>query len=174
WFVAGSDPRVKTAVPIYGSGYNLDARFRSAGFDELGDDLQVVKRTLTPEAHAPFVACPVLHLDATNDFHAKMDGSYEILAAVRAPVRQAFTPRYNHHIEPEQGEDLERWMDWQLRGGAPFPGTPELAIRLDARGAPAAALRIPVVARVRRVAIYYSLGDQWPSNRFWRSAAASE
>jgi dienelactone hydrolase len=172
WFVAGSDARVKTAVPIYGSGYNLDARYRSAGFEELTDDLQVVKRTLTPEAHAPYVSCPVLHLDATNDFHAKMDGSYEILSAVRAPVRQAFTPRYDHHVEPEQGADLERWMAWQLRAGAPFPATPDVAIHLDARGVPEAALRIPGGTRVRRVAIYYALGNQWPSNRFWRSAEA--
>ena len=36
-----------------------------------------------------------------------MDDSADALGAVRAPTRQAYTPRYIHHIEPEQGADLQ-------------------------------------------------------------------
>jgi len=90
--VAGTDRRVKTAVPIYGSGYNYDRRKAQWGFGDLSDDLARFKQTLAPEAYAPYVTCPVLHLDATNDFHAWMDYSYEILGAARGPVRQAFHP----------------------------------------------------------------------------------
>lgn len=169
WLVAGSDRRVRAAVPIYGSGYNHDDRYATWGFGPLSDDLRLFKQILSPEAHAPYVACPVLHLDATNDHHAKLDASDEILSAVAAPTRQAFTPRYVHHIEPEQGADLPRWMEWQLRGGAPFPASPEVRLSLDSDGVPVAKVRPPGPAR--KVEIYYSLGERWPPARYWRSAA---
>jgi dienelactone hydrolase len=171
WLVAGSDRRVKAAVPIYGSGYNHDDRFADWGFGPLSPDLRLFKQTLSPEAHAPYVTCPVLHLDATNDHHAKLDASDEILGAVAAPTRQAFTPRYVHHVEPEQGADLPRWMDWHLRGGAPFPASPEVRLALDDTGVPVATVRVPEGVP-RRVEVFYSLGERWPPARYWRSAGA--
>jgi dienelactone hydrolase len=170
WMVAGSDRRVKVAVPIYGSGYNYEDRKTRWGFAPLSDDLALFKRTLSPEAHAPLVRCPVLHLDATNDFHAWMDYSYEILEAARGPVRQSFTPRYNHHIAPEQASNLERWMDWHLRDGKPFPATPRLTIALNAENIPRAQVAVKEGREVQQVEIYYALGDKIPPARYWRSA----
>lgn len=173
WMVAGSDRRVKAAVPCYGSGYNYDNRKKLWGFPPLTGDLALFKQTLSPEAHAPYVTCPILHLNATNDFHAWMDASYETLSAAKGPTRQAFTPRYNHHIEPEQGANLERWMDWHLRGGRPFPKTPVLAVRLGNDGVPRAVLSSDGAESVKRVDVYYTLGDKLPPARFWRSAEVS-
>lgn len=170
WMVAGSDKRVKVAAPIYGSGYNYDDRKAKWGFPPLSDDLKVFKQTLSPEAHAPLVRCPVLHLDATNDFHAWMDYSYEILGNAHGPVRQAFTPRYNHHIEPEQAANLEKWMDWHLRGGKPFPETPRLNLALNAEHIPRAQVAVKEAREVQKVEIYYALGDKIPPARYWRSA----
>lgn len=174
WMVAGSDKRVKVAVPIYGSGYNYDDRKSKWGFPPLSDDLKTFKQTLSPEAHAPLVRCPVLHLDATNDFHAWMDYSYEILDAARGPVRQAFTPRYNHHIEPEQGTSLEKWMDWHLRDGKPFPATPRLRIALNSEKIPLAQIDMKETREVEKIEVYYALGDKIPPARYWRSAPVSK
>jgi hypothetical protein len=91
---------------------------------------------------------------------------------MKGETRQAFTPRYNHHTEPEQAADLPLWMDRYLRKGIPFPATPRVAVRLTAQGAPIGALSVKDASQVRRVDFYYALGDRIPPARFWRSATA--
>jgi hypothetical protein len=168
WMVAAVDPRVRTAVPIYGCGYNHDDRNVRWGFGELSPDLRIYKQVLSPEAHAPLVRCPVLFLSATNDFHGPMDYSFDTLRAVKGPARQSFTPRYNHHLEPEQGGDLVRWMDWQLRDGAALPRTPAVGLTLGRDGIPQATVRPDRKAEVKRVDLFYALRDRMPQARFWR------
>lgn len=172
WMVAGSDPRVRTAAPIYGCGYNHDDRNVRWGLPELSPDLRIYKRVLSPEAHAPYVRCPLLFLNATNDFHGPMDYSFDTLRAARGPVRQAYTPRYNHHIEPEQGANLDRWMAWQLKDAAVFPSSPQVRMELDVDGVPAASARVNQAQSVERVEVYYSLRERMPQARFWRTATA--
>jgi hypothetical protein len=169
WVVAGADPRVKTAVPIYGCGYNVDRR-RSGGV--LTPETALYKRVLSPEAHAPYIKCPVLFLSATNDFHGPMDNAYEALAAAPALTRQAFTARTNHHVAAEQGADLPLWMDWHLKGGKPWPKSPRLRLGVNASGVPEARLRVDRPAEVGKVQVLYTLGTRLPQARFWRSAAA--
>ncbi len=169
WSVAGSDRRVKTAVPIYGCGYNADRRRTP----ELSPDAALYQQTLSPEAHAPYITCPILLLNATNDFHGLMDNGYEILGSVRGPTRVAFTPRYNHHIAPEQATDVERWMDWQLKGKEGFPKSPGVQIGLTGDGVPQARVQADEPAHVKRVDIYYALGDRIPQARFWRKVGAA-
>jgi len=170
--VAGSDRRVKCAVAIYGSGYNYDRRKAALGFPEQTPDLALFQQTLSPEAHAPYVTCPFLHLDATNDFHAWLDYSDELLGAMKGETRQAFTPHYNHHTEPEQGADLALWMDRYLRQGKPFPASPRVAVRLNGQGIPIGRLTVKEATQVRRVDFYYALGDRIPPARFWRAVVA--
>jgi dienelactone hydrolase len=173
WLVAGSDRRVKAAVPIYGCGYNVDPRKTARGLPEPSEDQMVYKAALSPEAHAPMISCPVLFLDATNDHHGWMDDAYDALAAVRGPSRQAFTPRYIHHIEPEQGRDLPLWMDWHLRGGNPWPKTPIVRAGIDPDGELSATVTPDRAAGVTRVDVYYCLGDRIPPDRLWRQVVPS-
>ena len=93
WMVAGTDPRVKAAVPIYGCGYNYDRRNVRWGFPPPNEDLITFQRILSPEAHAPLVSCPLLFLSATNDSHGLMERCYEAIGAARGPTFQSFTPR---------------------------------------------------------------------------------
>jgi hypothetical protein len=168
WMIAGFDRRVRAAVPIYGCGYNYDRRNVQWGLPGLTEDLALFQRVLSPEAHAPGVECPVLFLDSTNDFHGLMDRAYETLAAVRGPVRQAFTPRYNHHIEPQQGKNLALWMDWHLNHGAAFPASPSLKLQLDGNGVPQATVVAEAPDGIDAVDVHYALGDKRPQARFWR------
>jgi cephalosporin-C deacetylase-like acetyl esterase len=170
WLVAATDDRVKTAVPIYGCGYNYDKRKTVWGFPNLDPDLVLFKHVLAPEAYAASIRRPLLLLDATNDFHGWMDHAYEILAEVPAASRVAFTPRYNHHIEFAQGRSLPAWMDWQLREGPAFPAAPKLDLRLSHDGDPLANVRPAAGSRVANVEVYYTLGEKPPPNRFWRRA----
>ncbi len=167
WLVAGADERVKTAVPIYGCGYNYD--FRKAVYGLAPSlELQIWQEAISPEAHAPFIRCPVFFLSASNDHHGWMDDSADALGAVRAPTRQAYTPRYIHHIEPEQGADLQPWMDWHLKGGRPFPESPALELGIDAGGVLQARVRPQEPEAVERVVVYCALGMKIPPSRFWR------
>ena len=108
------------------------ARFDSAGMS-LG--------ALSPEAHAPYITCPVLFLSATNDGHGLIDRAFEALAATTGPTSQVFTPRNDHHVAPAEGRDLPLWMDGHLKGGPAWPKTPELRLILDGEGIPVADVR---------------------------------
>jgi dienelactone hydrolase len=172
WSVAGSDSRVKAAVPIYGCGYNVDGARERWGFGKLTPELALFQRVLSPEAHAPYVACPVLHLNASNDFHGWLDRSYDILSATTGPCWQAITPHQNHHIAAAQGKNLPAWMDSQLKGGPAFPASPTLALRLTPEGIPRAIVNA-ADGVIESVEVYYSLCDKPSPNRFWRGVHAA-
>jgi dienelactone hydrolase len=174
WLVAATDDRVKTAVPIYGCGYNFDKRKTAWGFPDLEPGLILFNRVLAPEGYADSIRHPLLLLDATNDFHGWMDSAYEILTKVPGPTRLAFTPRYNHHIDAAQGRNLPAWMDWQLRAGPPFPAEPKLNLRLGPDGDPLADVRPADVSHVEQVEVFYTLGEKPSPNRFWRRAPTSK
>lgn len=173
WMIAGSDQRVKAAAPIYGCGYNHDRHNVIWGMSPPTPELIVFQKTLSSEAHAPFISCPVFFLDATNDFHGTMDRAYQTLAATTGPKWQAFTSRTNHHIAPAQGRNLPLWFDWQLKGGPAFPQTPAIRIILDATGIPKAIVEPGSTDTVVDVEVFYSLGEKRPQARFWRGLPAS-
>jgi dienelactone hydrolase len=173
WLIAGSDPRVKAAVPIYGCGYNYDRR--NALWDLLipSDDFNTWQRVISPEAHAPGIVCPVLFLSSTNDGHGIIDWSYAALGAISNKTQfQAFSARCDHHVEPREGKNLALWMDWHLKGGEPFPPSPSLRIALDVRGVPTAFIDLKSDAEVAEVEVFHALGDKRPQVRFWRSTQA--
>jgi dienelactone hydrolase len=173
WLVAGADARVKAAIPIYGCGYNVDRRKTVYGLVP-GEDQLIYQEALAPEAYAPYIQCPVFFLSASNDHHGWMDDSFDALGAVPATTRQTFTPHYIHHIEPEQGADLQPWMDWHLKGGKPFPETPGLELKLDNRGVLEGRVRPQKAETVSKVILYYALGMKIPPSRFWRRVEAEK
>ena len=170
WLVAATDDRVKTTAAIYGCGYNFDGRKAVWGFPDPEPGVLLFNRVLAPEAYAAAIRRPLLLLDATNDFHGWMDNACEILSQVQAPSRLAFTPRYNHHIDGAQGRNLPAWMDWQLRGGRPFPAVPKLELRVGHDGDPLAYVQPADESQVTDVEVFYTLGEKPPPNRFWRRA----
>jgi dienelactone hydrolase len=172
WPMAAMDGRVRAACAIYGVGWNTYPDEVGAPDPVAGDaGVSTWRRAMEPESYAPLVRCPVLFLDATNDQHGKMDWSYRTLSLVPAKVRQAFTPRYRHHIAAEQGADLPLWMDAHLKGGEPFPRSPAAEVRLDPDGVPQLVVRPYPSKPIRRVDLLYAVENRNPKNRYWRSAA---
>ena len=169
WMVAGTDARVKAAVPIYGNGWNSYGSYDAPPDDT--EDTALWRRTMESQAYAPLITCPVLFMSATNDFHGWMDNGYRTLALVNGPARQVFTPHFNHHIEPDEGRDLPLWMDACLRHGPAFPKTPRLELTL-ANGLLRALLSPDRPDAIARVRVYYCLGEGAPQGRFWRLAPA--
>lgn len=175
-YVAGTDSRVKAAVPaVGGAGWRwLPHEFLGgvAQQDRIKGDVDLFRRTLSFESYAPLIRCPVLHRSATNDFHGWMDDVYRTNALIpNQALRYSWTPHFNHRLSPEVAITMPVWLDHHLKGGPELPKTPatqlilqtadrvpELRVTPDAKSLP-----------VARVQIFYSV-DPDPRARFWRSA----
>lgn len=172
-YVAGTDDRVKAAVPgVGGQGWRWQAHEFIGGTaqqEQIKGDVDVFRRTLSFESYAPLIKCPVLHRSATNDFHGWMDDVYRTNALIpNQPTRYSWSPHLNHRLIPEVAVAMPLWFDHYLKGGPALPETPRSELTL----APEPMLRVTPDAKalpVARVEIYYSV-DPDPRARFWRSA----
>ncbi len=175
-YVAGSDDRVKAAVPaVGGSGWRWQPHPFLGGTaqqDYVKGNVEVFARTLSFESYAPRIQCPVLHRSGTNDFHGWMDDVYRTNALIKnQPTRYSWSPHLNHRLIPEVAVAMPLWMDHYLKGGSALPETPQSELRLKSND-DAPILRVTPDAKtlpVARVEIYYSV-DPDPRARFWRSA----
>ncbi len=173
-YVAGTDDRVKAAVPaVGGQGWRWEAGPALTGRTQpqmrIEGDVGLFQRTLSFESYAPLIRCPVLHRSATNDFHGCMDDVYRTNALIPdQPVRFSWTPHLNHRLSPETAVTMPLWFDHYLKGGPALPDTPASELSFD--GDPV--LRVVPAKHdwpVARCEVFYSI-DPDPRARFWRSA----
>lgn len=175
-YVAGTDDRVKAAVPaVGGQGWRWQGRDYLGGKaqqEQIKGDIEVFKRTLSFESYAPRIQCPVLHRSATNDFHGWMDDVYRTNALIeKQPTRYSWVPHMNHRLTLEVAITMPLWFDHYLKGGPALPDTPQSELRLKSND-DVPMLRVRPDAKslpVARVEIFYSI-DPDPRARFWRSA----
>jgi hypothetical protein len=171
WMVAGTDERVKVAVPIYGVGWTSYPELDNG--DVTTDPNTTLRRALLEaEAYAPYVKCPLLYLDAANDFYGRLDFAMRTLDCVpAAEKRMAFTPQYVHHIGAQAGADLPQWMDLHLKKqGQPWPATPALKFAGGSDGLQLM-LKSDRPHDVEHVEIYYGLNTPRAPQRFYRRIA---
>ena len=175
-YVAGTDKRLKAAVPqVGGSGFTTypwpllpeQTKLTPDG------DVALYRATVDLESYAPHIRCPLLYLGASNDFHGVMDHTYRTGAlAPHGNIRYAFAPHLNHRFTPEFEIAAPLWLDQHLKGNFEFPATPQSKLVLDTNDRVPVFHVTPDVSKpIERVAIYYSL-DADPRARFWRSAEA--
>jgi dienelactone hydrolase len=175
-YVAGTDARVKAAVPaVGGQGWRWEAHEFAAGTARpqtaVEGDVGLYRRTLSFESYAPLIRCPVLHRSATNDFHGWMDDVYRTNELIPdQPSRYSWTPHLNHRLSPETAVTMPLWFDQYLKGGPALPETPRAELELAGGGDPEF---VVTPARhdwpVARCEVYYSI-DPDPRARFWRGA----
>ncbi len=177
-YVAGTDNRVKAAVPaVGGQGWRWQAQEFIGGTaqqEQIKGDVEVFRRTLSFESYAPLIRCPVLHRSATNDFHGWMDSVYRTNALIpNQPLRYSWTPHMNHHLSPEVAVTMPLWFDQHLKGGPALPETPISELQLTTTDGVPVMRVMPDKASlpVTRVDIYFSI-DPDPRARFWRDAVA--
>jgi hypothetical protein len=174
-YVAGTDGRVKCAVPaVGGQGWRWEEHQFEEGRmaqERPQGNLEVFRRTLSFESYAPLIRCPVLHRSSTNDFHGWMDDVYRTNAGIEGqPLRYSWTPHTNHHLAPEVQVTLLLWLDQYLKGGKAVPETPRSEVVW--KGGEAVLEVQPGVHPwpVERCDVYYSVESD-PRARFWRHAA---
>lgn len=173
-YVAGTDARVKAAVPaVGGQGWRWEKHEFLGGAvsqEPVKGDLEIFRRTLSFESYAPLIRCPVLHRSAVNDFHGWMDDVYRTDALIpNQPVRHAWAPHFNHRLTPEVAITMPLWIDHFLKDGPALPETPasKLLLKTD-DGIPQLRVTPKSAWPITRCDIYYSL-DPDPRARFWRS-----
>jgi len=178
WSLA-MDPRLKAACAIYGCGWNRYYRYLPkyvppGKMPEMTEADRVWIAGMAPEAYPPYIKCPVLFLSGTNDSHGNMDRAYDTLARLPQNIegRQAFTPRYVHHIGADFEQDLTLWMDTWLKGGPAWPESPVAKVSLGPGGVPAVTVSADKPREVERVSIYYAVENPRVVSRNWRNASA--
>lgn len=179
-YVAGTDDRLKAAVPaVGGTGWRGESHAflgGSAKLDHVQGDGELFSRTLGFESYAPEIRCPVLHRSGTNDFHGWMDNVYRTNALIPNPeTRFSFAPHLNHRLIPEVAVSMPLWFDHFLKGGPALPETPASELRLD-RPDSTPALRVqpkPHPWPIARVDVFHSV-DPDPRARHWRSAEVEQ
>jgi len=172
------DPRLKAVCAVYGCGWNRYYRLvPKYGPPEQRPDLTADDRSwiaaMEPEAYPPYIKCPVLFLSATNDNHGNMDRAYDTLGRLPPTVeaRQAFTPRFTHHIAADFDQDLILWMDTWLKGAPSWPKTPAAKVALGEDGVPVVTVTADRPADVERVDVLYAVENPRAVSRNWRAAA---
>jgi hypothetical protein len=141
-------------------------------------DTRLTRATIEPEAYAPLVTCPLLFMNASNDHHGRLDLAMRTLDLTKQSrmLREIYTPRYVHHIDPAEGRDLPMWMDLHLKGvGARWPASPTIRVGSpgDGEGPPRVTVTVDRPGDVEGVRVHYGLNNPWPVSRFYRTATAT-
>ena len=174
-YVAGSDLRVKAAVPaVGGSGWRNEPHPFLGGNDQPAasqGDPNLYSRTLDFQNYAPLIRCPLLHRSASDDFHGWMDDVYRTDALIQGQtVRHSFSTHLDHQLRPETAVTMPLFFDQYLKGGPALPETPASALTLKTDdGIPVMEVTPTKSAwPIAHCEIYYSV-DPDPRVRFWRS-----
>lgn len=172
--LAGIDKRIKAAVPSCGgSGDLLESEAVVPGGSR-AKRTAVELACISDNAYIPLIACPVLWLSPTNDFHAHIDNmAWNWRNVPDARVRFSISPHLNHRHTDEHAITEYLWFEEHLKGATfRMPQTPQMALELQtADGVPRITVTPDDSQPVQRVDIYYSL-DPHALTRFWRDAKA--
>lgn len=179
-YVAGTDHRIKAAVPaVGGAGWRWQPHEFLGGSDQqdhIKGNVDLFRRTLSFENYSPLIQCPVLHRSATNDFHGWMDDVYRTNSLIpHQPVRYSWTPHLNHRLSPEVVVSMPLWFDQHLKNGPRLPDTPASQLVLQTQDHVPAFHLTPDEHSwpIARVEVFYSV-DPDPRARFWRSAEIAQ
>ncbi|MGV3608158.1 MAG: alpha/beta hydrolase family protein [Planctomycetaceae bacterium] len=176
WMVAGCDERVSAAVPIYGVGQNTYTFPWQLPTDPADESAQVTRSLLEPEGYAPWVICPLLFMNASNDHHGRLDWGMRTLELTKQAkmLREVYTPLTIHHIGAKEAPDLLLWMNYHLRGEGPvWPGSPQVSL-VPREGLAQIRVSVDQPEEVEEVVAYYGISNPWPASRFYRKVVLTK
>jgi dienelactone hydrolase len=129
--VAGLDPRLKVAVPVYGCGFlGHNSCWKDGPLAALPPDARARwLKYFDPAHYLPQVRCPILFLNGATDFAYPLDSykkSYELVPPSRRTVSvQVGLPHGHIWTFPE----VDAFVDCALRGDPPLPSVSRMQIR---------------------------------------------
>ena len=172
--LAAIDPRVKAAVPSCGGSGDLTEPETTVPGGSRTARSPLELACISDNAYLPRLACPVLWLSPTNDFHAHIDNmAWNWRALPDARLRLSISPHLNHRHTDAHALTEYLWFEQHLKAAPlPLPQTPQLSLDLAA-GTPVLTLKPDAALPIQRVDLYYAI-DPHALTRFWRDAAAEK
>lgn len=167
------DLRVKAAAPSCGGisdRHNNSPLYRAT----LGDDVSLRK-----------IACPIIFLSPSNDFHGRISDLPRAIAEIGTDQwRVTCSPHHNHQDTSQYEVATMLWMDQYLRDSFSFPQTPETTLALKTNdGVPIFSVRPDRSKSVVSVDVFYTQhgktneGPEDMQNtvhRFWHHAETEQ
>lgn len=167
--LAAADHRLKFSVPVYGCGFNQEPGGLTAGHP-LSETWAAL---WDASSFLPFVRCPMLWVDGTNDHAFSLDRVRR--SAALAPVPHAFSTHlrmnHGHGAAGEGPREILAFADHFLRGGADIVRVGECRVE---DGLVKAAIT-PNGRNIVRAELLYTLdGESTPwTDRLWHFAEAN-
>lgn len=178
----GADPRTRAVVSFHGVGWNVYWRDRRIWKYDLArervpepDEAQrIYLAALAPQAYAPYIDCPALFLNGTNDHHGGHERGHDTLGGLPDGVPRAVAHQARgHHNTEKLGRNHELWLAKYVKGEDVFwPANPASEIVLGEGGIPEFVCTPADPAQVLSVSIHYALKNPCSFNRNWRNAKA--
>ncbi len=174
----GADPRTKAVVSFHGVGWNVYWRDRRIWKYDLSKNQpgpneaqQVYLAGIAPQAYAPYINCPALVLNGTNDHHGGHERGHDTLKALPDGIPYAVAHQARgHHNTEKLGKNHELWLDKYVKGEDIFwPKNPRSKIVLGKEGIPEFICTPASPEQVASVTIYYALKNPCSFSRNWRN-----
>lgn len=123
--IAGSDKRVKAAVPSCG------------GISDRYNDNKLHLTTVSDPPSLRRISCPILFLSPANDFHGRIvDLSTAVSEIKSREWRVSCSPHHNHQDTAEYEVATQIWFDHHLKRKFETPRTPKVVLQLPANKLP--------------------------------------
>lgn len=173
--LAAIDPRVRVAVPSCGGAGTVLSRQTDLPGCVKTDPTPIELACVSDNPYIERLACQLLWLSPTNDFHAPIDNMAVTWRSIPDDrLRLSIAPHLNHLHTDSHWITQRLFFDQHLKAGLAIPASPVIEIRLDASdGIPRVRVTPDRSLPVKKVDIYYSLDPQ-VLTRFWRDAGAVE
>ena len=166
------DKRVKAGVPSCGgSGVILASLNDIPPGTSPSKESQLLLATISDNAYIPRIACPVLWLSPTNDFHAHINNmAWNWRMVPDDLLRLSIAPHFNHRSSESHALTQCLFFEEHLKQAFVNPKIPQLSFgRGVLSGAPMLTVMPDTSVPVTNVQVYYS-SDPHELTRFWRSA----
>ena len=171
------DPRLKAVAPfVGGTGFkyiDFPGGIRGSSIRGHFKHLELYKSTIDASAYWPMVACPVLFITSSNDFHSTFERIYQSMALLsHNQWRVSCNVHQNHGPGPQQWVLLNLWFNKYLKGeNENIPLTPPSNLVVRDKSAQFTVTPLSQ-SRLLNTEIYYSY-DPNSRTRFWKTAKAT-
>ncbi|MFO0950620.1 MAG: acetylxylan esterase [Isosphaeraceae bacterium] len=122
--VAGIDPKLKVAVPVYGCGFlDEDSAWKAGRFDRMSAEQRSLwVENFDPSRYLAGVRCPILFVNGTNDFAYPMGSYQKSYRLVKdAPRGLCITVKMPHgHPQGWAPKEIGLFVDSLLKKGEPL------------------------------------------------------
>jgi dienelactone hydrolase len=145
----GSDGRVKAVAPSCGGISHREIK-------------SPLDATLNDNNYLENIACPIIFLSPSNDFHGRINDLPAAVEEIKTPEwRLVISPHHNHQDTPEYEVATQVWMDHFLKGEGTIPKTPKTTLALQADGGVPVLIVEPNTSKpVLGVEVYYTCEGQ--------------